>query len=401
MASKIENKPDTVNRILYVKRQKKDRFVYGGYKREYLARNLSEMEEGFVICKICVGITRNASLYKEETTCFVCSESPNLHHVKLVQTAVDQLEIKCPALRRCNWSGKLSEAKEHLKNCGTFLIQCDLCEKVFSRSERELHETEQCPSRIVKCQYCNQYEAKFKSQHFEVCPGYPISCPNECGAEFIRRELSEHSSECVLEVVTCPYKEYGCKAESMFRMDLIAHKKDNIEEHQDMSFFQISYSQSEIRRLEDENARLKKEQNEIKFIGMSMKQLDGVEWNIKNLDKLQEGEEREGPTFYVNRYKLRIYVFIILRGITSNLCFYLRRIEGEFDRNLGLAFITHYRVVNVNRRNFNASRYQEGIMNYQLIIGRESEEIELYHYVLYNYSPHNPLKFYFDINNIY
>ena len=55
MASRIENEPDNEDDILYVKRQKKDRSVYGGYKREYLARNLTEMEDSFVICKICVG----------------------------------------------------------------------------------------------------------------------------------------------------------------------------------------------------------------------------------------------------------------------------------------------------------------------------------------------------------
>ena len=295
----------------------------------------------------------------------------------------------------------MSEAEEHLRNCDSVLIQCNLCKEVFSRSERELHGTEQCPLRIVKCQYCNQdTKAKILSQHFEDCPGYPISCPNGCGAEFIRRELSKHRSECELEVVTCPYKEYGCKAESMLRRDLLAHKKENIMEHADMSLVQISSSQSEIRRLEDENSRLKKEQNEMKLKGMSIKQLDGVEWNIKNLNTLQEGEEREGPTLYVNRYKLRIYVYIILRGKVNKLCFYIKRIEGEFDRNLGLAHVTHYRVVNVNRRNYNESEYEEGIMNYQLEIGKESEEIELYQCVLYDF-PNNSLGFYFDTNNIF
>ena len=265
MATKIENEPDNEDEILYVKREKKDEFVYGGYKREYLARNLSEMEEGFVICKTCVGITRNASLYKEETTCKVCSESPaNVNHVKLIQTAVNQLEIKCPLLRRCNWSGKLSEAEEHLKNCESFLIQCDLCKEVFSRSERELHGTEQCPLRIVKCQYCNQErKSTLMYQHFTVCYGFPISCPNECGAEFPRILLSEHRSECELEMVTCPYKEYGCKAESMLRIYLLAHKKEYIVEHTDMSLLRMSHSQSEIKQFKDEMTRLKKEQNEM------------------------------------------------------------------------------------------------------------------------------------------
>ena len=382
MASKIENEPDNEDDILYVKRKKKDRFVYGGYKREYLARNLSEMEEGFVICKICVGITRNASLYKQETTCFVCSESSaKVNHVKLVQTAVNQLEIKCPVLRRCNWSGKLSEAEEHLKNCGTFLIQCNLCKEVFSRSERELHETEQCLFRIVKCQYCNQdTKAKFVSQHFEDCDGFPIYCPNECGAEFPRGELSKHRSECELEVVTCPYKEYGCKAESMLRKDLLAHKKEFYIEHQDMNLV-------EIKQLKDENVRLKEEQNVMKC---KMKQLDGIEWKIKNLDKLKSDEELEGPIFYVNNYKLRIH------HISRCSCnyFYLSRIAGEFDRNLGLAYITHYRVVNADKLFYNESEYEEGILNYQLKIGTESDLIQSGYF-----RDECLLIFYFDVNN--
>ena len=390
MASKIKNEPDNEDDILYVKRQKKDRSVYGGYKREYLARNLSEMEEGFVICKICVGITRNASLYKEETTCKVCSESPaKVNHVKLVQTAVDQLEIKCPVLRRCNWSGKLSEAEEHLKNCRTFLIQCDLCKEVFSRSERELHETEQCPLRIVKCQYCNQDKtAIYFPLHFKDCPEIPISCPNECGAEFPRRELSKHKSECKLEVITCPYKEYGCKAEYMLRRDLLAHKKEFYIEHIDMSLVQISHSQSEIKRLKDEITRLEEEQNEMKLKGMSMKQLDGVEWEIEDPDAFKY-EEIEGPTFFVNNYKLRMY--FIFRGVWNY--FYLRRIKGEFDRNLGLTYITHYRVVNVNKRNYIESEYQEGIMNYQLKIGTKSEKIQCSYF-----RDECLLRFYFDVN---
>ena len=387
MASKIKNQSNNEDDILYVKRQKKDKFVYGGYKREYLAKNLSEMEEAFVICKICVGITRNASLYKEETTCFVCSESPaKVNHVKMVQTAVNQLEIKCPLLSKCDWSGKLFEAKEHLKNCRTFLIQCDLCKDVFSRSERELHETEQCPLRIVKCQYCNQDKtAIYFPLHFKDCSEFPIYCPNECGAEFPRRELSKHRSECELEVVTCPYKEYGCKAESMLRRDLLAHKKGNIVEHTDMSLVKMNRFESEIQQLKDENSRLKKEQNkmdEMKLEGMSMKQLDGVEWEIKDFDTLKF-QEIEGPIFYVNNYKLRIYLYIRFRGIEVNHCFYLRRIKGEFDRNLGLAYITHYRVVYVNKRSYNESEYEEGIINYQLKIGTKSEEIS---YTLNKYS---------------
>ena len=199
-------------------------------------------------------------------------------------------------------------------------------------------------------------------------------------------------------MVTCPNKEYGCKAESMLRRDLLAHKKENIVEHQDMSLVQMSRSQFEIQQLKEENVRMKIEQNEmniIKFKVMSMKQLDGVEWDIKNLEKLKADEEMEGPTFYVNNYKLGIY--FISRGFWDYLNFYLRRIEGKFDRNLGLAYITYYRVVNANEKNLNESECKEGIMNYQLKLWTKSEVIKSY--IIYKYPPSNSLRFYFDVNS--
>ena len=130
----------------------------------------------------------------------------------------------------------------------------------------------------------------------------------------------------------------------------------------------------EIKQLKYEITRLEEERREMKLEGMSMKQLDGVEveWEIKNLDKLKEGEEIEGPTFFVNNYKLRMY--FIFRGLWNY--FYLGRIKGEFDRNLGLDYVTHYRVVNANKQSYNESEYQEGIMNYQLKIGTKSEKIQ-------------------------
>ena len=124
-----------------------------------------------------------------------------------------------------------------------------------------------------------------------------------------------------------------------------------------------------------------------------MKQLDGVEWEIKNLDTLKFGEVREGPTLYVNNYSLRIYY--IHRGFGKY--FYVRRIEGEFDKNLGLTYITHYRVVNVNQRNYSESEYQEGIIDYQLKIGTKSEEIKLD--ILNGHPSDILLRFYFDVNS--
>ena len=376
---------DQSNDLLYVKKENN----YCGYRREYLTQNLTKMEERLVMCKMCSGIMREASLSNGKTFCLVCSATLNQPNpVKNVNESIEVLRIKCPLLRECDWKGELSEAETHLEVCSFFLIQCKKCEQIFPRRVREEHETNSCPKRIIRCDYCQRGgKAEDRDQHVQVCIIYPISCPNECGAEFPRRELSEHRSECESEVVTCPYKEYGCKAGSMIRRDLLAHKKEFYVEHIDMSLV-------EIKELKDENARLKKEQNEMKRKGMSMKQLEGIEWEIKNLYTLKDGEEIEGPTFYVGNYKLRIYCIYGDFGILRhNPSFYIRRIEGEFDRNLGLAYITHYRVMNVNERSYK-SEYEEGIMNYQLKIGKKSEEIQSSYF-----RNRSLLRFYFDVNN--
>ena len=41
-----------------------------------------------------------------------------------------------------------------------------------------------------------------------------------------------------------------------------------------------------------------------------MKQLDGVEWEIENIWGMEIGDEIEGPTFYVNNYRVIIYCII-------------------------------------------------------------------------------------------
>ena len=37
-----------------------------------------------------------------------------------------QLEIKCPLLRGCQWTGRLEDAQTHLNTCYKFRIPCTL-----------------------------------------------------------------------------------------------------------------------------------------------------------------------------------------------------------------------------------------------------------------------------------
>ena len=110
------------------------------------------MEEGFVTCSVCTGITRQATFYKGETTCLTCSVSQTeFNPVKLVQNAVDRLDIKCSLMRECTWNGILSEAENHLENCTIFLIQCELRKVVIERDHRGIHSRSLCLLRKVEC----------------------------------------------------------------------------------------------------------------------------------------------------------------------------------------------------------------------------------------------------------
>ena len=374
MASKQTILPDNIGDLLYVKRLQKGKFTYCGYKKEYLVKKLSEMEEGFVTCSVCSGITRKATLYRGETTCLVCSVSQTeMNPVKLVQNAVNRLEIKCP-LMRCTWNGILSEAETHLDNCTRFLIQCELCEVIVERGQYENHIMFSCLLREMECEHCYK-ELLYKDlkKHSKICPEYPIFCTNGCREFLLRKQLSQHRSECLLEVITCPYEKFGCNAIPMLRRDLLAHKKKFYIEHQDMSLNEIQELNNEIVRLDKEIFRLDKEKQDLYCDGKMMLQLDGVEWEIQNARNLKVGHSIIGPAFYVKRYALKIYLiptqFETCRTIFR---FALKRIEGEFDSNLGKAYLTQYRIILVNQQDRSESYTSQSEMNYDLKIRTHS-----------------------------
>ena len=127
--------PDELSDLLYVKKED----VYCGYRKEYMAQNLSMMEEGFVACNKCSGIMREASLTTDKPT-----------PIKAVQDSIRILRIKCPLLRDCDWMGELSDTETHLTDCSFILVQCTECKQVFSRREREEHKNRYCPLRTIQ-----------------------------------------------------------------------------------------------------------------------------------------------------------------------------------------------------------------------------------------------------------
>ena len=388
--------PNNTDELLYVKLTKKDVTKYCGYRKDYLSQNLTEMEQELIACKECTGIMREASIYNGNITCLVCSEMPELNSVKGIQNSVAKLNIKCPLLRDCSWNGNLSEADQHLNTCVHFLSECVKCQQTLPRGETDTHKTNLCAMREIKCDFCGKNGiARELDNHLTFCLEYLISCPNNCGKRFPRKDSSKHESECLLELIECPFAKYGCRAKSMLRRDLLAHKKDNLVEHTDLSLDRID-------KLENENIRLiKDKQNKMESELKLTKRLDGVEWEIKNLNQLEIGQTIEGPTFYVNNYKLKVYATLRLVSFRIKpLQFFLKRVKGEFDRNLTEASVTNYRMIIVDKQDHKKSTYLDGSMNYQLKIGSESRCFKKIDYYLHS-TPQDDtflVRFYFDIN---
>ena len=378
---------------LYVKMYSR-KAKYCGYRRDYLIQNLTETEEELVVCKVCSGIMREASLSKGDTTCLVCSETPaKPNPVRMVQNYVSKLKIKCPLLSNCSWIGTIHGVEKHLEICISFPVACTECKQTIRRGERDSHKNCSCPMREIKCEFC-QANHKFmeKEQHMNVCEEYPISCPNKCEVTISKKELSFHKAFCHLEQIACPFAEYGCETRTILRKDLQKHKKENIIEHTDMSLSQLKRAKTEITRLE---IKLEEQVRSIK----TMKPLDGVEWEINGLNRLANTEHKEGPDFSVNKYKLHLSV----SNNKQKWCFFIKRISGEFDRNLEDASFTQFRAIVVDKEDAKESYYEEGPMNYSTMFGTEKFCFFEIQCSIFNtwLTPAGSLfvRFYFDTNN--
>ena len=350
--------PDNSNELLYVK--KEGRKVYRGYKTNYLKQKLTTIEQVLMTCKKCFGIVRAASLCKGETVCFKCSETNKSNPVTAIQNSVATIKIKCPLLRNCNWKGTLSEAESHLNNCLYFVVQCKECKDTFPREEKDRHNSSFCPFRMIQCIFCDNFSrAKDEKIHLEECEEFPIACPNNCENDIPRGKLSSHRSQCELEMVECPYKEFGCESVSMLRRDLLAHKKENVIEHTDLSL-------SKIQRLQTENDWLSKNVTELKLETKLMKKLDGVELLIPDVRDMQENNFSRRYNFFVDSYAVTTIVRCRLDGYSTGLFLYLEWDSQNYNSNESNSYITQYRLIIVDKVDYGKSPYIEGGIDYRM-----------------------------------
>ena len=162
---------------------------------------------------------------------------------------------------------KRKEMNAHRAKCPLEPLDCPLGQHPAApkilRKDMDKHKNEECEFRPFTCQYCNHvgtYKSittgKRKSilkgkRHYDVCQHYPLKCPNQCGAENIKRKnMALHQETCPLEPLDCPFKYAGC-ADPIPRKDMDRHCQENVQNH----LLLMAKSQQELVRKNEELTR--------------------------------------------------------------------------------------------------------------------------------------------------
>ncbi len=189
-----------------------------------------------IFCKVCL-----EAAIKEENPCSSCQSDDIglLGPHKKFNTRILSLKVRCSSNDRgrgCVWTGQLQHLDAHLDlttgDCVYVDVDCPKgCEQKVQKRNVDTHLSKECPNRDYICQHCS-FSATFRevSQHFDVCPYYPLVCPNRCGATFERDDLEDHMKMCSLENILCEFSYAGCEAE-FIRDEQKEHMEQNTQKH--------------------------------------------------------------------------------------------------------------------------------------------------------------------------
>ena len=145
----------------------------------------------------------------------------------------------------CTWVGEMEKLQRHLKPsqmlflpskdapalCEYVPIRCTLCKVLYRKQDDHMSV---CQMRQVSCDFCEDYRGTFqnRSLHYNVCPMFPVPCPNACDLDtFKRKDLEDHlDKDCPLQNMKCEYQDAGCEV-SMLRKDMPKHLESYVKEH--------------------------------------------------------------------------------------------------------------------------------------------------------------------------
>ena len=165
--------------------------------------------------------------------------------------------------RGCEWTGKLEGLEAHLDvntgDCEYVDVECSnpFCSEHFQKYDLSSHLSYFCPKREYTCKFCG-FKATYSvvhDEHHPQCQSYPVSCPNACGEQAIKRSnLDVHLLECPLVEVECEFSYAGCEMR-VPRQDLERHMEDGAPQH-------LSLLSAKIKEMKECQEKIQKETEE-------------------------------------------------------------------------------------------------------------------------------------------
>ena len=164
----------------------------------------------------------------------------------------------------CCWVGSVDGLEEHLQSeCQYITVMCNSldCNKILPRYQMVEHAKE-CENRLIKCKLCSKVGPYLNRKiHKNKCSNWILKCPNEgCEVEHERQKLILHRTECKFEVLSCPYKKYGCNSKctgQLLRSEYDEHVKntDNMLAAVPSLFLTVNQLQIELNELKKEKGK--------------------------------------------------------------------------------------------------------------------------------------------------
>jgi len=162
-------------------------------------------------------------------------QSTELSDLRPIANMISKLQAYCTQ-DDCSWIGELGQRESHwLKECLSTEIDCENegCSIQIKRGELQHHMTNLCEMRLETCKYCyEKMNYKLIKNHGDnLCDVVEMLCPNKCGYNILRKDLSKHMElTCELSEISCTYSKYGCLHRCL-RKHMLNHETMKKDEH--------------------------------------------------------------------------------------------------------------------------------------------------------------------------
>lgn len=219
---------------------------------------------GTSYCRHCIQST------SPDNICPHC-KSPQLSYVDdhRIERQMKQVAITCCHHDRgCLWLGTPNELKEHLANkdgCDFVAIKCPKkCGSTVERKFLEEHLAANCYISWTECAHCGEtLPTDSIGTHVDSeCPDYQLPCPNNCGMDIKRSQVSLHRETCPKELMACSFKEGGC-SELARRDEMDGHLRENSIQHSLIAFGHLNEEMKKMKKDLQESQEISHSQSEM------------------------------------------------------------------------------------------------------------------------------------------